>query len=73
MTAPVHFYADDADGVSYEYRLVSSRVERRRTSSAMWVFLHDGEWASMTADELELIASLIRRASDGAHGTGAKP
>ena len=28
---------------------------------------------AIIADELELIASLIRRAPDGAHGTGAKP
>ena len=73
MTAPVHFYCYDADGAQYEYRLVSSRVERRRGSSCIWAFIHDGEWASMTASELEMIAGLIRRAADGAHGAGAKP
>ena len=73
MTAPTHFYCNDADGCQYEYRLVSSRVERRRGSSCIWTFIHDGEWASMTADELEMIAGLIRRAADGAHGAGAKP
>ena len=72
MSAPMHFYCDDSSGVSYEYRLVSSRIERRRASSSMWTFIHDGEWASMTADELELIAALIRRASTGAHAAGAK-
>lgn len=66
----VHFYAHDGDGVQYEYRLISSRVERRRGSSAMWHFIGDGEWASMTADELEMVAGLIRRASAGAHSRG---
>ena len=72
MGNPVRFFCDDSSGVSYEYRITSSRLERRRASSSVWTFIHDGEWASMTADELELIAALIRRASTGAHAAGAK-
>ena len=70
MNRFVHFYCNDADNVQYEYRLVSSRIERRRASSVIWAFIHDGEWASMTADELETVAALIRRGSEGAHKTG---
>lgn len=73
MTAPLHFYCNDSEGTSYEYRFVSSRIERRRASSSMWTFIHDGEWASMTADELEMIAAIIRKASEGAHRAGGKP
>ena len=67
MSEAVKFYADDSEGVRFEYRFVCSRIERRRFPSAFWTFVHDGEWARMTPDELELIAGLIRRGSEGAH------
>ena len=67
------FYADDSNGVQFEYRMVSSRIERRRVSSAFWAPIHDGEWAFLTADELELIAALVRRASAGAHEPASSP
>lgn len=66
----MHYPATDFDGNGYEYRMVCSRLERRKTSEKRWAFVEDADWARMTSLELRQIANILEFAAAGAHHPG---
>ena len=63
----VHYSAETEDGRGYEYRMVCSRIERRRVTDKEWSFIADQDWPCMTPEELRQIANLLTFARAGAH------
>ena len=52
-------YVDDADGGTWEYRRVSSVLERRNITSAIWQQVMPSDFAHMTAAELRRVADVL--------------
>jgi hypothetical protein len=48
----------DSNGEAWEYRRVSSVLERRRISSSVWSTLAPSDYPTMTPDELRHIADV---------------
>lgn len=63
------YYCSDADGNAYEYRFVSSVLERRSLSSRYWTRVPGAVFETMTPSELRLVADCIERSAPKA----AKP
>lgn len=56
-------YVTDADGGVWEYRLVSSVLERRKVSSSVWLQVPSLAFQTMTPGELRHIANVIENAA----------
>ena len=52
-------YVDDADGGAWEYRRVSSVLERRNITSRIWQQVMPGDFTRMTPAELRLVADVL--------------
>ena len=50
---------DDADGQTFHYRLVNSRLERRKNSSATWCVVTGEDFLRMTPRELRFVADVL--------------
>ena len=51
----------DADGCEHEYRLVTSRLERRTIFSSIWQEVCGGHFLRMTPAELRHVADVLER------------
>ena len=56
-TTPKYVY--DADGRAWVYRLVSSRLERRDSTSRFWFTVEPGDFVRMIPAELRHIADIL--------------
>lgn len=52
-------YVRDSNGVLCSYRLISSRLEKCKTSSGVWHEVQANEFVTMNPDELRCIADVI--------------
>lgn len=57
-------YVKDADGTTYFYRRVSSRLERRPIWSSVWQEVTGAIFLLMTPDELRHVAGVLEGADN---------
>jgi hypothetical protein len=64
MGADKQTAAVSPDGNTYEYRLVSSRLERRRIYSGIFHEVTGADFLRMTPHELRIVANVLEQAND---------
>ena len=51
----------DVDGNLYEYRLVCSHLERRKSITSVWLFVEGSDFMRMTPNELRHVADILEK------------